>query len=264
MDQLLSWESVEAAALLIDDALPPGRFREVLASFDAAIAYTRSGALLRGLAAVVPRVLGHDPTPPAGEGHASTWLSRPLATFGVEAPEAPAIHQPTPAEREAAAPLLQRLPQGFLAIHPGSGSSAKNWPAERFAAMAESLSPDRPWLLVEGPADDEGAGRLRTRQGVVAASGLPLRVLGTVLAAAGVYVGNDSGVSHLSAAWGAPTVALFGPTEPRVWAPVGPFVTTVRPADRSMASIAVEDVEAAVRRLLQVRGGRTSKRLMSR
>ncbi|MEE9264659.1 MAG: glycosyltransferase family 9 protein, partial [Vicinamibacteria bacterium] len=46
----------------------------------------------------------------------------------------------------------------------------------------------------------------------------------SVLSQAGVYVGNDSGVSHLAAASGAPTIALFGPTDPSMWAPLGPQV----------------------------------------
>ena len=48
------------------------------------------------------------------------------------------------------------------------------------------------------------------------------------LAAAGLYVGNDSGITHLAAASGCKTVAVFGPTDPKVWAPRGPNVTAVR------------------------------------
>lgn len=48
------------------------------------------------------------------------------------------------------------------------------------------------------------------------------------LAGARLYIGNDSGVSHLAAAVGCPTVVLFGPTDPRVWAPRGGHVTVVR------------------------------------
>lgn len=48
------------------------------------------------------------------------------------------------------------------------------------------------------------------------------------LAAARLYLGNDSGVSHLAAAVGCPTVAVFGPTEPRVWAPRGARVKVLK------------------------------------
>jgi ADP-heptose:LPS heptosyltransferase len=234
--------------LLHAEGVPPGRFRDALSSFDAAIAYTRSRDLVRGLSDLVPRVVCHDPTPPAGAKHASEWLAEPVAAFGADAArrDLPA-HQPTTAEREAAFGLVARMPARFLAIHPGSGSLTKNWPADRFAALAQSLSPDRPWLLVEGPAEEGTTGVLRAVPGVVVAATLPPRVVGAVLATAGLYVGNDSGVSHLAAAWGAPTVALFGPTDAVVWSPVGPSVVVVRSSDNSMESIRLEEVLSAIK-----------------
>jgi ADP-heptose:LPS heptosyltransferase len=63
------------------------------------------------------------------------------------------------------------------------------------------------------------------------------------LATARVYIGNDSGITHLTAAVGTPVVALFGPTDPRVWAPRGPAVQVIaRPA---LAEIQVDEVLAA-------------------
>jgi len=76
---------------------------------------------------------------------------------------------------------------------------------------------------------------------------LPLRTLAGVLARCSVYVGNDSGVSHLAAAVGAPTVAIFGPTDPRVWGPRGPRVQTVGGPDAGgLDAVTVEDVLGAV------------------
>ena len=66
--------------------------------------------------------------------------------------------------------------------------------------------------------------------------------LGCWLARARVYIGNDSGISHLAAAVGTPVVALFGPTDPAVWAPRG---LRVRILDR-MESVQVDDVLSAV------------------
>jgi len=176
------------------------------------------------------------------------WLAEPVATFGANAEQCDLpVHQPTTAEREAASRLVARLPARFLAIHPGSGSPAKNWPADRLAALARSLSRDRPWLLVVGPAEAETTGVLRAVPGVVVAATLPPRVLGAVLANAGLYVGNDSGVSHLAAAWGAPTVVLFGPTDPAVWSPVGPSVVVVRSSDDSMDSITLREVLSVIK-----------------
>jgi len=59
---------------------------------------------------------------------------------------------------------------------------------------------------------------------------LPLPLLAAILSRCRLYVGNDSGVTHLAAAVGVPTVAIFGPTDPDVWAPRGPGVRVVRAA----------------------------------
>jgi heptosyltransferase-2 len=246
--ELLPWESAETAALFTDGGAAPA-LRERFLSFDAAVAYTRSPDLARSLAAAIPRVAVHDPSPPAGAGHAARWLARPLASLGVACvDDDPPVFRATSAEREEAAVLRRDLPERFLAVHPGSGGAAKSWPPDRFVRLVHALGRER-FLLVEGPADALAAEALRT-PAAVTARGLPPRVLGALLADAAAFVGNDSGVSHLAAAWGAPTVALFGPTDPAVWAPSGPRVKVVRaPGDR-MDGIAVETVAAAVAPLL--------------
>lgn len=111
-----------------------------------------------------------------------------------------------------------------VVIHPGSGGRRKNWPLGRFKALAEALEVgghDVTWCA--GPAE-EGlpipAGR-RLEAG-------SLFDLAEHLAGARLYIGNDSGITHLAAAAGAPTVVIFGPTDPRVWAPRGDHVRIVR------------------------------------
>jgi ADP-heptose:LPS heptosyltransferase len=69
--------------------------------------------------------------------------------------------------------------------------------------------------------------------------------LGAWLATAAVYVGNDSGISHLAAAVGTPVVTLFGPTDPAIWAPRGERVTVV-----SMDSPVDEVYEIAAKAIL--------------
>jgi heptosyltransferase-2 len=156
---------------------------------------------------------------------------------------------PTADEEEAARAWTARLPTGFLAVHPGSGSPSKNWPAACFAALVEGARMGGDWLLVQGPADQASARQLRPLAGAVLASDLPPRTLGAILARAGAYVGNDSGVSHLAAAWGAPTVALFGPTDPALWAPLGPQVHVMKAPGTSLGTLSIDDVLALVRRL---------------
>jgi ADP-heptose:LPS heptosyltransferase len=186
-----------------------------------------------------------DPELPPGGAHASEWLDGALTAIGVADPgeDLPTLRA-SAEDRARANAIAEALPAGFLAVHPGSGSPAKNWPAGRFAELVRVLGETR-WLVVRGPGDDAASEPLERSPGVHVARDLPLRVLSALLARAGAYVGNDSGVSHLAATSGAPTVALFGPTDPALWRPLGPRVTVVR-AGPTMESIAVEEVSAAV------------------
>jgi hypothetical protein len=249
VERLVPWESADVAALLVSGIPPADRLQLELARFDLALAYTRSADLVRGLASLIPRVIVHDPSPAAG--HASDWLAAPLAGLGVRAVAEPPPCEPDSHEQAAAAPLAALLPAGFLAVHPRSGSAVKNWPVERFAGLVAHHSAGRPWLLVEGPADAAAAETLARVPGALRARELPPRVLGTLLSRAGVYVGNDSGVSHLAAAWGAPTLALFGPTDPAVWAPLGPHVRTLRSTTGAMDGLSVDAVEAELAELVR-------------
>lgn len=130
------------------------------------------------------------------------------------------------------APLQRRhhLENGFAVFHPGSGSPAKNW--EGFGAVVRWWKQEsrRPALLLRGPAEVErGVGSCGGADAVL--DGLTLPQVATVCRRAHLYVGNDSGISHLAAAVGATGVALFGPTDPAIWAPRGRRLTTVHAPD---------------------------------
>jgi ADP-heptose:LPS heptosyltransferase len=238
VSDLFDWEGAQVATLLAGDAPRAGPLEEHLRGCQAVLAYTRSAPLIEGLRRRVPRLVAHDPHPHGA--HASRWLAEPVRAWGADPDPLPPPLTPTLQEEDAAVAFCRALPRGFLALHPGSGAPAKAWPRERFHALAAALSPDRPWLLVRGPAEPV----VPAPRGAVVASELPLRILGAVLARAGLYVGNDSGVSHLAAAAGAPTLALFGPTAPEIWSPLGPRVLTLRAPGRAMSEISVEEVAA--------------------
>jgi hypothetical protein len=251
---LIPWDGADTAALRAGTLADESPLARRLATTDVAIVISRSAELIDAVRHHVPRVLVRDPSPAQGrgvQGHASLWLAEPTRELGAEPAALPPDLVATAAETDAAAPWLDRLPKGFLAVHPGSGSPAKNWPPSRFLVIVERLSADRPWLLVEGPADEGAAESMRSHPRAVRAPGLPSRVLGAVMARAGLYLGNDSGVSHLAAAFGAPTLALFGPTDPAVWAPVGRCVATVRSEDGTLSGLSVEPVCSAATNFLK-------------
>jgi heptosyltransferase-3 len=254
VDSVLPWESATFAALLAGDASVSSELCGVLAPFHAVIAYTKSADLRHGLGQAAPsaEIVAQPPLPPPAGPHAAAWLAQAVARLGADPAVTPPIFAASEAESAQARPWLDRLEPAFLAVHPGSGARRKNWPAERFASLVEHVADGRPFVLVEGPADAEAAAPAARLPSVVHARELPPRVLGAVLARAGLYVGNDSGISHLAAAWGAPVVTLFGPTDPAQWAPIGPRVRVMRSVDRTMEGLGTDEVVRAAREMLQV------------
>jgi ADP-heptose:LPS heptosyltransferase len=129
-----------------------------------------------------------------------------------------------------------------VVVHPGAGGVAKRWPVDGFAGVVDAL--DATPVVHEGPADADAVCALlaRVRRSALRLDNPPLPLLAGVLASARAYVGNDSGVSHLAAAIGAPSVVLF--TEPALpWIPWSPTarcvtVTTSRLIRSEQAAVA--------------------------
>ena len=102
--------------------------------------------------------------------------------------------------------------EDFAVIHPFSGSPRKNWPLEKFRGLAARLERVMPVRWCAGVEDPPLDGAVRIDN---------LWELACWLARARLYIGNDSGITHLAAAAGTPVLALFGASDPRVWAPRG-------------------------------------------
>jgi len=183
-------------------------------------------------------------------GRAATQLANLLA-----------VHPQTPV-----APASRRCDSGVLGctlIHPGSGGPAKCWPLDRFITLADALTDAAiTWML--GPAELDGGqdcvARLRQR---AAARGQPLVIEEDLveaarwMAGADLYVGNDSGMTHVAAALGVPVVAIFGPTDPRVWRPLGDHITVLAPAHpgEAITTIEPQTVAQAISADSPARGG---------
>lgn len=119
----------------------------------------------------------------------------------------------------------------LIVCHPGSGGRHKCVRADTWGTLirgcrARQLMP----VVVLGPADEQAEAAIREQ-------GLPelpilcprsITMLAAILAQAQGYIGHDSGVTHLAALLGVPTVAMFGPTDEQRWAPRGVHVTVVR------------------------------------
>ncbi len=114
-------------------------------------------------------------------------------------------------------------------IHPGSGSPYKCLPCETLGCLVREVARDPAVRVVicEGPSDRDAVGRLLDVVGDTPHDmlrGKTLAEMARLLIHADAFLGHDSGLTHLAAALGVPTVAIFGPTDPDQWRPLGEHV----------------------------------------
>ncbi|WP_419895939.1 glycosyltransferase family 9 protein [Roseomonas sp. USHLN139] len=194
----------------------------------------RTGHKLQQLAAV----LGLDPAP------------RPAAWWG-----------PQDAAR-AAALLPGEGP--FIALGPSANWAGKVWPPERFSALFQQLTAPGGRLAGARAVVLAGPGAVEAAMAAPVLAALPdaidlvgrleLPEAAAVMARCALFLGNDSGLMHLSAAAGTPTLGLFGPTPATEYAPMGPRARAVlargAPGQAPMQALPVEDALAAAIALL--------------
>lgn len=137
----------------------------------------------------------------------------------------------------------------LIALHPGSGSRHKNWPLAHWAELCAWITQElRAELLIITGEADEGAATTLAKFGHSAHS-LPLAQLVDRLGDCRLFIGHDSGISHLAAACSVPSLLLFGPTDPAMWAPPAPRNTVIRKG-AALDSISLARVQQAVRTAL--------------
>jgi len=162
----------------------------------------------------------------------------------------------------------QRQGSKTILLHPGAGSPRKRWPLSRFLGLAAQIKARRfnPEFVI-GPAEQDLLSELE-RHGATVHRPLDSRDLLDLFHPAAAYVGNDSGASHLAAWAGLPSVAIFGPTDPVRWRPLGSAVEVVRPpldcrpcfeeevancaSENCLAATMPEDVLGALERVICV------------
>jgi heptosyltransferase-2 len=191
--------------------------------------------------------------------HAASQLARPLQRMALFLEDVAARLHPSAADQTKAQEFLGDSTAPLIAIHPGSGSPRKNWPAEKWAAVARWLrahTPQNRLLLIGGEADAAQLATVQAALGdteILIAQHLPLPTVAAILERCHLFLGHDSGISHVAAAVETPSLLLFGPTDPAIWAPQNAGVKVLTSESGDLRQIPVERVQAAAQEALQRR-----------
>jgi heptosyltransferase-3 len=177
------------------------------------------------------------PRPPENwTRHVHDWHVHQLQRHGIAIPP------------HTATPVIS--PDGPIIIHPGAGSAGKRWPLDRFARLADALrKKNRVVKMILGEVELDQFARVDIDRMSDAVTCTSLDKLADLLAGARLFIGNDSGPTHLAAQLGLPTLALFGPTSPALWRPLGPSVHVHAPeSPADMEWLQVEDLARQIDR----------------
>jgi heptosyltransferase-2 len=238
-DAIRSIEDGALAGFFLRDGVLSPEFAEYFGNFDLVLSYLFDSdqVFATNLArANVRRLITGSPKISDAE-HAAQQLARPLEQIGLY------LKDPV-----ATLPAPPQIAAHEIAIHPGSGSETKNWPPESFRELiTQLLASDKQnkILLIGGEADANRMAKLKMilpNERIESVENLPLLELAQRLRSCRFFLGHDSGVSHLAAAVGTRCLLLFGPTDPKVWAPLGPNVRVLRSPCLTMSGIEVDDV----------------------
>ncbi len=217
--------------------------RDYFGSFDLVLSYLYDpdGIFAGNLQAAGVRRIVQGPHKPTGKVHAIDELSAPLRELAVACPEKDIrLSLPATAARRT-----------VIALHPGSGSRTKNWTAANWHELAGKMLGAYPQVrlaIIGGEADQaelESLAGLRGNDRVEFWENLPLPALARNLGAVGGYLGHDTGISHLAAVLGVPSLLLFGPTDPAVWAPPHGSVLVLRAPGNDLSQLETPTVFAA-------------------
>jgi heptosyltransferase III len=248
----LDWRDAESSwpALYADPANLNDNARRIITEAHSIFTFMASegDAFYKNVTALAPeaRIVTLQVAPPAEfSGHAAEYLVQQLS--------------PLPAVSAAVQQILASIcnaglggragqkVQGPILIHPGSGGRSKCWPVGRFIRLIDDLGKagkSVKVLLGEVELERFSADEIRQLESAAPVSRPANYVdLYAECAVAAGFIGHDSGPAHLAGVMGLPVLALFGPSDPAVWRPLGPRVTVLHrpnldklePADVSTA-----------------------------
>ena len=233
-DRIRSLESGTLSRFFAKDADLPDDLANYFADFDLIVSYLYDPNLIfeMNLQRSGSKRVISGPAKIDNSAHAARQLARPIEELGLTVSDfAPKVF-PSKADRLRADEFLAGLTPPIVALHPGSGSEKKNWPIQNWIELGNYVQENLAGslVIVSGEAEQSQAERLRitfasSRRRLANSMSLPH--LAAVLERT-IFVGHDSGISHLAAATGAKSILLFGPTNPAVWAPLNENARVIR------------------------------------
>ena len=228
VDHAYPLESAAFAPLFFDS--PESRVKQLIKSYAAILVFSFSFDLEENLNRITKNPVHRIPprSVPEKRQHITRYILDRLQHTGLIDTMVKNETLPRHFLNRTTIPIKTLKPYRII-IHPGSGSFKKNWPLSRFMEVGcrlKSLGMKPEWIL--GPAEYHCQDELN-RNDVEAEIIDDLIDLTQAFMHAAGFVGNDSGVSHLSAFLGLPTVVIFGPSDPERWAPMGNHVRIAGP-----------------------------------
>jgi len=233
IDKALVSDAIGFHSLFNENFAPSQNFREIFSNADLAISWLGRGSEIyrKNLKSLAKNIFifqeQFPPTP--GSEHITKILAKPVIDAGIEIKNfLPRLNHPT--KIEELGPGYQTL------VHPGSGSLKKALPLAKLFELLDLLSeifPSEKISLITGEVEKKMVFEIvktcpeKLKPRVQLIQDLPLIKLAEMIAQAKIYIGMDSGPTHLASALGIPTIAIFGPTDPGVWAPPQKWVKVI-------------------------------------
>ncbi len=249
-DAIRSIEERGLVSFFVCDTDLPREWVEYFGSFDLIVSYLSDPEKIfeRNLKRCQIKLLIAGPAQLTGSDHGALQLGRPLEKLGLHLDSAAAQLFPSDEDREFARRFLSNATR-LIAIHPASGSESKNWPIEKWKALGDYfLQRNFELVVVSGEADVARTNFLKSvwsERAIRWADNLPLPHLAAVLESK-MFIGHDSGISHIAAAVGGRCYLMFGPTDSGVWAPVNENVRVIQGSEGKLGPIRVEDLIGAI------------------
>jgi len=218
--------------LFISGGQVPSELTRVLSEFDLGITTSWNQDFRGNLERCLPGVLAPPRSPYGYPGHLQDFFVEHLfrSRFGgVDTDEGVMIIDQRLREAGRKILTVAGADPGLL-VHPGAGGRMKHWPLEKFFRVSRKLKEmGIPSVFIIGPAEDEFPEFREMKRGeqFPVFSGYSLPEVAAVIAASKGYLGNDSGITHLAAALGIPTAAVFGPSDPHKYGPRGGHVRII-------------------------------------